>query len=176
MRGAAILRRLGNVGSSSGIDPELLERLRRGVPLRLTATGNFRWGDEDITHPGVRRALRSGLDVTEDGEAIVRIGQHWCYITVEDVLFRVNAVEVDGEVVRLRLDDGRVAVLDPETLWEEPDRGLRVAVPTAGSGRSASARFTNRAQLELAEWIEMEQGPPILALGSRRIVIPSSAP
>lgn len=163
------------MGSSTpSIDPALLERLRRGVPLRLTPMGVLRWGDEDITHARVREALRRGLDVTDDGEPIVRIGPHWCYLSVEDTLFRVEAVDVKGDVLHARLDDGRTVELDPTTLWEEPGHGLRATVPTAPTGRPASARFTNRAQIDLAELLETDGDQPALRLGDRHIRIPSS--
>lgn len=161
---------------TGGIDPELLERLRRGVPLRLSPMGAFRWGDEDITHPGVRRALRCGLDVTEDGEPIVRLGPHWCYLTVEDTLLRATAVLTDGDVLRVRLDDGRTVPLDPASLWEEPGHGLRATVPSAPTGRPVSVRFTNRAQLDLADRIDTDEGRPTLRVGDHRIAIPSTPP
>jgi hypothetical protein len=142
----------------------------------MTAMGQFRWGDEDITHEGVQRALRRGLDLTEGGEPIVRLGHQWCYLTLEDTLYRVNAIHVDGDALAARLDDGRTLELDPTTLWEEPGHGLRATVPTAPTSRPASARFTNRAQLELAELLESDCDPPTLILGGRSVPIPSSPP
>jgi hypothetical protein len=158
------------------LPPEILERLRRGVPLRLTAMGEFRWGDEDISHPRVLEALRRGLDVTEDGEPIVRLGHQWCYLRVEDTLLRATAVAIDGDTLHVRLDDGRTVALDPGTLWEEPGRGLRASVSSACSGRPVSVRFNNHAQFDLADRVEMSDEGPLLRVGARGIVIPSRPP
>lgn len=154
---------------ASALPPEVLERMRRGVPLVLSATGAFRWGDEPITHAGVNAALRAGLDVSDSGEPTVAIGPQWCYLRVEDTPLRVVTVEhgaAPGEL-QLRLDDDRTLVLDPATLWEEPELGLRCTVPAQGSGRPLAARFTNRAANELATWIDLEKDPPVLVVDGR---------
>src|SRR6186713_1812063 len=104
----------------AGLPPEVLERMRRGVPLVLTAGGAFLWGDEPITHERVIEALRAGLDVTDAGEPTTAIGPQWCYLKIEDTPLRVIAVAADpNEAPILRLDDGRDVPLDPSTLWEE---------------------------------------------------------
>lgn len=149
----------------AGLPPEVLERMRRGVPLVLSAGGAFLWGDEPITHGRVIEALRAGLDVTEGGEPTVAIGPQWCYLKVEDTPLRVvsAAPGPDGSPWLL-LDDGREVPLDAGTLWEEPGAGLRCAVPSQRSGRALAARFTNRGQAELARWIDLESDPPRLVV------------
>lgn len=151
-----------------GIDAETLERLRRGVPLRLSALGEFVFGDGPITHPRVRDALRAGLDTSETGEPIVRLGPQWCYLTVDDLPLRVTAVHSHDGAPMLRLDDAREIPLDPHTLWEEPGAGLRCEVPSQTTGRPLSARFTNTAQMDLATWIDLDADPPTLRIGDRR--------
>ncbi|MCA9635764.1 MAG: hypothetical protein KC420_07000 [Myxococcales bacterium] len=176
-------------GAGAGIDPALLDRLRRGFPLRLDRLGAFWIGDEPVTHPRVIDALRRGLDLSESGEVTVHLGPQWCYLRVDDCPLRVLGVregERDGEAapaaseaptLDLLLDDGRRLPLDPATLWEEPGEGLRCAVPAARSGRPLAARFTNRGQIELAEWLDLEAEPrPLLRLGGRRWVINEVAP
>lgn len=148
--------------------PEVLEKMRRGVPLVLTAGGAFLWGDEPITHAGVIAALRAGLDVTEAGEPTTAIGPQWCYLKVEDTPLFVVAVHSDGGGLSLRLDDGRDTPLDPTTLWEEPGKGLRCEVPSQRSGRALAARFTNRAQSDLTEWIDLDASPPTLTVAGTR--------
>lgn len=139
-----------------GIDPEMLERLRRGVPLRLDRRGAFIFDEEPVTHPRVREALRAGLDVTQDGEPIVRLGPQWCYLTVDDTVLRATAVDArDGELC-IRLDDGRTVPLHVETLWEEPGQGLRCTAPSQSTGAMVTVRFTNAAQMQLAERIEQD--------------------
>jgi hypothetical protein len=159
------------------IDPAMLERMRRGVPLRMTSTGRLLFDEEPITHPRVDAALRAGLDVTDAGETTVHIGGHWCYLTVEDLPLRATAArEVPGGI-ELRLDDGRTAALDPATIWEEPEKGLRCAVPSAGSGRPLGVRLTNRAQIDLQALVRTDDdGRPLLRIGDVWHAVPSDAP
>lgn len=156
------------------LDPETLERLRRGVPLRMTARGELLFDEGPITHPRVRQALREGLDLSDGGEPIVRLGPQWCYLTVEDCPLRATAVRRDGDALHMRLDDGRELPLPPQALVDEPGRGLRTRAPARGSGRLLDVRFTNQAQMDLAPWLEDgDDGEhTVLALGSRRVVIP----
>jgi hypothetical protein len=159
------------------IDPGLLERLRRGVPLRRSASGTWWFGDEVVTHPGVARALTAGIDLSDGGEPIVALGPQWCYVTVEDTPLFVDAVlrgAADDEL-RVRLDDGRVLPLDPSTLREDADRGLSCAVPSQRSGQPLRARFTNRAQTDLLPWLAWDDDSDraVLQLGARRVAIPS---
>ena len=153
----------------AAVDPALLERLRRGFALRLDRQGGFWIADEAVTHPRVIAALRGGLDVSEGGEAQVHLGEQWCYLAVDDCPLRARSVAIDagGGAAWLRLDDGRDVPLDPATLWEEPGLGLRASAPAQRSGRPLAVRFTNRAQMELAERIDLEATPPRLVLGGR---------
>ncbi len=165
------------MSDAPGIDPDMLDRLRRGVPLVLAPTGRFRFDDQDVTHPRVESALRAGLDVTEDGEMIVYLGDQWCYLTVEDCPLRVTAVWELSGALHVRLDDGRVMPLPVEALWEEPGAGLRTSVPAARSGRPLGARFTNTASMELSAWIEIaEDDTPVLEVGDTRHRIPETSP
>lgn len=154
------------------IDPELLERLRRGVPLRLSAGGTWWFGDELVTHAGVARALTDGVDL-EHGEPIVALGKQWCYVTIDDTPLFVDAVLAEGDALQVRLDDGRVLPLDTATLREDGERGLSCAVPSKRSGTPLRARFTNRAQADLAPLLEWDVAADhaTLVLGGRRIAI-----
>lgn len=158
----------------SAISPEMLDQLRRGVPLVLARTGRFRFDGADVTHARVESALRAGLDVSEAGEPIVHLGAQWCYLTVEDCPLRVMSVWEDGGALQLRLDDGRALPLPLASLWEEPELGLRVRVPSATSGRPLSARFTNAASMELSAWIQFEGDTPMLEIGGERHPIPDT--
>jgi hypothetical protein len=156
------------------IDDVTLERLRRSVPLRLSAMGEFHWDDGPVTHPRVIEALRQGLDVSESGEPTVRIGPHWCYLTVDDCILRATAVDQGAnETLWLRLDDGRRVPLAIETLWEQPGAGLRCTVPSTGSGRPLSVRFTNQAQMDLSAFVEFDGDRPIVRNGGRAQPIPA---
>jgi len=146
------------------LPPEVLERLRRGVPLRMTRSGAFTFGGEPVTHPRVIAALRAGLDSSEAGEPIVHLGDPWCYLTVEDTPLRATSLRRDGDRLEVALDDGRIVEIDPSTLREEPDLGVRGEVPSARSGRPLAVRFTNRAQMDLANWIAWKDERPYLEL------------
>ena len=161
----------------AGIDPEMLERLRRGVPLVLGRTGRFRFDGVDVTHPRVESALRAGLDITAEQEHIVYLGSQWCHLTVEDCPLRATAVLAPSDGLLLRLDDGRTLPLAVETLWEQPDQGLRATVPAAKSGRPLGVRFTNAASMQLSEWIHFEaDDTAVLTVGSVRHTIPERSP
>lgn len=159
-----------------GVDPALLEKLRRGLELRMGPTGELSHEGEPFLHAGVERLFRQGLDLSDGGEPIVRIGTQWAYITVADCPLRVVAVDDVGGHPMLRLDDGRRLPLDPHTLWEEPARGLRCSVPSQPTGRPLPARFLNRAAVELAAWLDLEADPPELIVGTDRWTVPSSPP
>lgn len=166
---------------TSSIDPELLERLRRGIPLRLDRQGGFWHDGEPVTHPRVIELFRRGLDVNESGELQLHVGPQWCYLSVDDCPLRVLRVRPEGERAAERLllylDDARILPLDPATLWEEPEHGLRCAVPSQGSGRPLSARFTNTAQMDLAAFIDLDAVPrPRLLVGPTPTAIPDHPP
>ena len=158
------------------IDPEMLEKLRRGVPLCMARTGELRFDGEPVTHPRVRTALREGIDVTDEGEAIVRLGPQWCYLRVDDLPLRIVAITRDGATLHAQLDDGRTVALDPDTLWEELDVGLRAKVPSRHGPRSIPARLSNHAAVQLSAWLDPEADDPVLVLGSRQIPIRHEPP
>jgi len=159
------------------IDPSFLERLRRGVPLRMSSTGELLFDEEPITHARVRQALRDGLDLSDGGEPIVRLGAQWCYLTIDDCPLRATAVTFGESAPVLRLDDGREVPLDVETLWDEPERGLRTSAPSRHSGRPLPVRFTNRAQMDLADRLEEgDDGRTLLVVGEQHWPIPTARP
>lgn len=160
------------------LDPETLERLRRGVPLRMNAMGMLHFDNEVVSHPRVLAALRAGLDTTPQGEAIVWFGAQWCYLSIDDCPLRTTAVHAHERGLWLRLDDARTLPLDPSTLWEQPDRGLRCAVPSSRSGRALAVRFTNTAAMDLAHWVESDARTqaPILVMAGLRLPITSTPP
>ncbi|MGB1275087.1 MAG: hypothetical protein ACPG77_05000 [Nannocystaceae bacterium] len=155
------------------LDPEILDRLRRGIPLRMDRMGGFWLGDEPVTHPRVIAAFRQGLDISEAGEPTLHVGNQWCYIKIDDCPLRVHAVA--GEPTKglsLRLDDGRSVELDLDTLREE--NGLQAEVPAQRSGRPLPARFTNRAQMDLAPWLVTNDAEQIvLQVDGRNIQLSS---
>ncbi len=177
-------QKAGRIPSPEGaIDAEILERLRRGLDLRLDRLGGLWIADEAIEHPRVIAVLRRGFDLHTSGEPTVHLGEQWCYLQIDDCFFRVLSVSLEirsdtnAPELMLHLDDARTIRLDPASLWEEPERGLRCSVPSFRSGQPLSARFTNRAQLELAEYIDLDASPrPQLVLGEERWTIGEAPP
>jgi hypothetical protein len=165
----------------AGLDAQALEQLRRGFPLHMDRQGNFSFEGDPVTHPGVVRLFRSALDVTEDGEVTVGVDGKWVYLRLDDLPLR--AIRVDqprGDETRpqLILDDGRRVALDPATVWEQPDAGLRCTVPARESGRPLGVRFGNTAAIDLAQWMVWEDADarPKLEIAGQRWDIPEVAP
>lgn len=161
----------------AGLARETLEQLRRGFPLHMDRQGNFSFEGDPITHPGVVRLFRANLDVTERGEVTVGLDGKWVYLKLDDLplrALRVDKPRGDETVPALLLDDGRRVPLDPATLWEQPNAGLRCTVPAQGSGRPLGVRFGNAAMIDLAEYFvwEHESARPELELAGRRWTIP----
>ena len=168
-----------------GLDPETLEKLRRGFPLHMDRQGQFSFEGDPITHPGVVRLFRASLDATEAGEVSLGIEGKWVYLKLDDLPLRALRVDAprDGERgPQLILDDARRLALDPATLWEEPGAGLRCAVPSRASGRPLGVRLSNTAAIDLSRWFVWDDGDdddgarPQLELADRRWSIPSAAP
>lgn len=155
-------------------DEEFLEKLRRGFKLRMDTLGQFTLDGDAITHPGVVSLLRGALDLSDDGEPIVRVGEQWTYVEVADCVLRVVSVDAGADgTPYLHLDDGRQLRLEPDTLWEQRGRGLRCTVPSAGSGRALSTRFTNAAQMDLDRWIVWpDEVRPVLEIAGQRTTVP----
>lgn len=149
----------------TGMSPEMIEKLRRGFPLELDAMGRLRFEGDEISHPRVLAFFRDAFDAKEDGTPIVAFEGQWTYLNPQDCVFRVTGVgRHPPEVPLLELDDGRKVELDPSTLRADPAGGLQAQVPSRGSGRALSARFSNRAAIQLAEWFD-EEGRALLIDG-----------
>lgn len=157
------------------LDPATLERLRRGIPLRLDRTGRFHFEGDPVEHPRVHAAFLAGLDINEVGEPTLHVGNQWCYLTVDDCPLRATAVlRDDTGAPQLRLDDGRLLPLDPATLWDD-GQGLRAAVPASRSARPLAVRLSNTATMDLTAWLD-DADPPHLHVGPHTAAIPTSPP
>jgi hypothetical protein len=159
------------------LDPELLERLRRGFPLHMDRQGNFSFEGDPITHPGIVRLFRANLDATENGEVTLGLEGKWVYLKLDDLPLRALRIDAphEGETgPQLMLDDGRRMPLDPATLQEERDAGLRCTVPSQASGRPLAVRLSNTAALDLSSWFvwEDEDPRPRLEIAGQRHEIP----
>jgi hypothetical protein len=160
------------------LDPELLERLRRGFPLHMDRQGNFSFEGDPVTHPGIVRLFRANLDANEAGEVTLGLEGKWVYLKLDDLplrALRIDAPSGDERGPQLLLDDGRRVPLDPTTLREEPGEGLRCTVPAQPSGRPLGVRLSNTAAIDLANWFVWDDGDerPKLELDGRRFEIPT---
>jgi hypothetical protein len=174
----------------SGLDPRMLEQLRRGFPLGMDRQGNFSFEGDPITHPGIVQLFRSSLDATETGEVTLGLEGKWVYLKLADLplrALRIDRPSGDEQLPQLLLDDGRRVPLDPRSLCEEPGAGLRCDVPARGSGRPLSVRLSNTAAIDLSAWFvgdyesdgegdEEGDGRPQLEVGGERWPIPERAP
>lgn len=160
---------------SEALDPETLERLRRGIPLRLDRTGRFHFEGDEVAHPRVQALFLAGLDTSDAGEPTLHVGQQWCYLTVDDCPLRATAILPDDTgAPQLRLDDGRLLPLDPATLWDD-GQGLRAAAPSQRSARPLAVRLSNTAAMDLGAWLD-DADPPHLRIGDRVAAIPTTPP
>lgn len=163
------------------LDPETLDKLRRGFPLRMDRQGHFAFEGDAVTHPGVVALFRAGLDVNEAGECELHVADQWTYLKVDDLPLRALRVEnpsAEDDRPTLLLDDGRRVPLDPASLWEEPEHGLRCTVPSQRSARPIGVRFSNTATMDLSKWMvwDDEYDRPKLACSGQRWTIRECAP
>ncbi len=170
-------------GLPEPLDPATLDKLRRGFPLRMDRQGGFTFEGDPLTHPGVVALFRKGIDCSEAGEIELHVADQWTYLNVDDLPLRAVRVDVprtEESAPMLLLDDGRRLPLDPATLWEEPGAGLRCTVPSQRSARPLGVRLSNRAAIDLGEWMVWpdadEAGRPELVIAGRRWAIPERAP
>lgn len=161
---------------TEALDPATLDRLRRGIPLRLDRTGQFHFETEIVAHPRVHAAFLAGLDLGDTGEHTLHVGNQWCYLTVDDTPLRATAVlRGDDGRPQLRLDDARLVPLDPATLWDD-GHGLRATVPAQRSARPLAVRLLNTATMDLTAWIDETRDPPHLTIADTSTPIPTTEP
>lgn len=145
------------------LPPEVLERLRT-IGLRIDRAGRLWHQGDEVTHPGLRRALLRWLDVLPDGRPIVRLDDvRYAYVDVDDLPLRVVAVRWDGDRPTVFLDDETEEPLALATLAVDPDDRLRCRVR---DGR-LPARFTTTAQLSLLDRADENGGQVGLAADGR---------
>ncbi|MCB9522155.1 MAG: DUF1285 domain-containing protein [Myxococcales bacterium] len=129
-----------------------LDQVRRSIDLRIDEDGRWWHEGEPFVNQRLRDYFDGNLDVhPESGEPILRVGDKWCYVRVDDTAFFVDRFKVEGE----RL----LAVLNTRGRWPVPGDGFvihgeRAYVTLAPHRR---ARLTRRAWHQLGEWLE--EGP-----------------
>ena len=154
------------------LDPAVLDMLRRSLDLRLDAQGRWFIDDEPIANHRVVDLFDRGLDVHPDtGEAILRVGDQWCYIKVDDTPFVVRRLRVDG-------DRGLVAHLNNGEVLPVPGEAFSVGgddVVYLQLTPTRRARLGRSVQQRLADWlVEGDDGAPTVEIGGRRWTIATS--
>lgn len=138
------------------MDPETLERLRENSGLRLDRDGRFWHEGVLVEHPKVALFFHQGLGRAPNGRPTLTVGRTWCYLEVEDVLFRVRQAVCagEGEALRhctLRLDDGAEEALELEPgALAVGDEGVLYARVKKGA---EWARFSPEAQATLGPYL-----------------------
>jgi hypothetical protein len=124
----------------------------------------LRWfhDDELIEHPKIIEAFNTGLSPTDDGRFMLRFGNDWCFVQVEDAAYEVRAVHFLPEP-RVVLSDRTDEPLAIESLWLGSDGVLNCGVK---QGR-AKARFSRQAQADLGEHFEEKNGANAKRVGDR---------
>jgi uncharacterized protein len=133
----------------------------RESTIMLDRHGRWFHDGEAVTHPGLRAALPTWIRRhPTDGRLILSNGYDWCYFTVEDTPYFVDALAL-GDPVLLRLSDGSAVPLDPATLSLDAEGILRCRV------KGEAARFGRHAQLAM-EPLLCDDDPPAVQVGAKR--------
>lgn len=130
-------------------DPEWLDRLRRSVDLRLDERGRWWHEGEAFEHPGLIRLFDRGLDAhPETGEAILRVGEKWCYVRAADGPFFVRRFQRAGGQLWAHLNTQAQVAVPPEAIFEVGPAPQRVRICLGG----APARW---ARLDRLAWHQL---------------------
>jgi hypothetical protein len=139
---------------------------REDSGIRLDREGRWWHDGEPVEHPKIIEAFNMGLCPSVDGRFVLRFGNDWCFVEIEDAAYRVLSADLRGEEIQLGLSDRQTEVLSPETLTLEGG----VLHCRVKEGR-AKARFTRDAQFALGTLIETTAEGSFLALGGRTWMI-----
>ncbi len=156
----------------------LIKDVDRESSIVLDREGRFWHDGRPVEHPRLAAALHRWIDRDpETDRFILRAGQQWCYITVEDAPFQITGVSFEGDAphtrVELILDDETREELDYGSLRQRANNVLYCRVK---DGRF-DARFQRNAYYKLAGLVEFEGEEPGLVAAGRLwpIVLESDA-
>ena len=121
--------------------------------IRLDPEGRFWHDGEEVLHPAIARAWHRGLDRAPDGRYLIRFGDDWAFVTIDDAPVVVRRVLLAGDDVSLWLSNDDREPLRPETLNRSVEGVLYCR--TRGDHR---ARFSRQAQADLGPVLAEERG------------------
>ena len=143
----------------------------RAIGLRLDRSGTFWHDGAPVTHPRLRRALLSWLDVRDDGRDIVRLDEHrYAYVDVDDAHLRARSARWDGDRCYVTWDDDSALELAYDSLRQAPDHALYARARGRLRGRIAGAAYH-----AIAERVVEDGGAFALDAAGRRWPIANAA-
>ncbi len=142
------------------LSPEEIEKLRN-VGLKIHSDGSMTQKGEFVTHPRLKKAILSWLDVV-DGRVVVAIDEtRFAYVEVEKYpLIVVSCFLVDGElVVKLNSENTKKVNLE-KLLYDEEDEVFLFEVK-----KGLIAKFSQKAQGTLLSYCNVSETGQLLLLG-----------
>jgi hypothetical protein len=163
------------MAKSDDITAQLLSREDRESGLVLDAEGQWRHEGGVVEHQRLAAALHRWLDVDPDtGRYVVRAGEQWCFVTVEDAPYMVRTIALQGAgqdlLVHLRLSDGSVEELNYGSLRQNEQHIMYCQV----KGGRFPARFSRPAYFALGELFELDGDTPVLHAAGQQWPVASS--
>ena len=122
---------------------EALEFIRRNSGLTLDAQGRFHSAGVRVANDRVNALFHRNLDIRENGDVTLTLGEVWAYVNTETVARFVTALHRNEDLLIISFVDGRsVEAEDPRIcagpdnrlyLWETPDAYPSVLLRSAHS-------------------------------------------
>ena len=134
--------------TSSNADVDrALDVLRRSVDLRIDAHGHWWHEGESFSHTRLIELFNHGLDLVGD-DAIVRLGDRWCYIKADLTPFLVKRIWTSDDQLVASYNNGEKHTIThlfllEDTLFIEPRCGRL-------------ARLSRSAQMTCAQWLDQD--------------------
>lgn len=152
------------------MDPVLLEALRRGSGLRLSAEGELSFQDEPVTHPRVQDLFHRGVSVRADGEVILQVGTQWAYLECETVAHFVDSVAVRDGALEISLRGTQERRCTGPRIGMAPDDRFYLWAEVG----DAPAVLTRKAHHQVSELLRDDgAGGAVLDLGDSHVVVES---
>jgi hypothetical protein len=163
---------------NSRISPEQLEAFRRSVPLKIDERGRWWHNHEPFTHQRLIQLFNRGLDwyvplkdqrcesenqhsplpslvQPPPGEAILRVGDRWCYVACDLTPFLIMRLSAQPDGILM-------AMLNTEESYPLGALTLRGEILFSRLSPTRFARFSAHAQGQCAPWLIEKEDSYIL--------------